>query len=67
MTTLCLCDWVESDEDRAWRAASSPSVALRHAGPGTSLVRDRFGKNTGICATARLAVPSKSIIEEYVS
>jgi hypothetical protein len=67
MTTLCLGDWVESAEDRAWRAASSPSPTLRHASPDAPLFSDQFAKNTGNCGTVRFVVPSNPIIEEYVS
>jgi hypothetical protein len=67
MTTLCLCDWVESAEHRAWRATTSPSLAACQSIRPASLGRDRFTENVVKSGTARFGVPSNTLIQEYVS
>ncbi len=67
MTTLCLCDWVESDEHRAWRATTSPSLAACQAIRPASLGRDRFTEDIVKSGTVRFVVPSNTPIQEYVS
>lgn len=67
MTTLCLCDWVESDENRAWRANASPSLVACQAIRSTVSSRDRFADNLGKGGIVRLAVPLNTITQEYVS
>jgi hypothetical protein len=67
MTTLCLCDWVESFEHRAWHATTSPSLAGCQETRPASLGRDRFTVDIGKSGTVRFVVPSSTLIQEYVS
>lgn len=59
MTTLCLCDWVESDQRHPLRAALEAP-----AGSGQEDLTDSNTKHEGV---ACLAIPLIPVIQEYAS